>query len=445
LTHQKSVAVASHNIANANTPGYSRQRANLAPNTAIVWPQGAIGTGVHVAGVERARDTLLDQSVRDHASLASGFGQRSAALTRIETALAEPTDAGLAATMDAFWGAWSDLSNNPTSSAARIQVAERGKAVGAVFQRMDRGIQEARDSATSGLSGDLARVNEIGAQIAEINLRIVDTESGGGATANDLRDQRDLLTDELATYIPVQVVERDNGASGVYIEGVAFVDGPHTRPLSMATVGTQVEIRTAGGSLVNATTGKLGGAFDLINNELPAMEAQLDALAAGFVSGVNAVHQTGTSPNGTTGVDFFDPTGITARDIALSVAVEADHLEIAAGTPDGLGQYQAGENDVALQLAALRDTTQASLGGQTFGAYYGDFVTDVGLSVSSANSGMEANEALRGQAEARRSEVSGVSVDEELVDLMRFQQAYSAAARLITTADEMLQTVLGMV
>ena len=444
LTHQKSVATASHNIANANTPGYSRQRADLAANLPQVWPQGAIGTGVHLGGVERARDILLDQSVRDHAAVAAGFEQRSGTLSRIETALAEPTDAGLAATLDQFWNAWGDLSNNPTSSAARLQVAEKGRAVANVFGRLQAGIDEARATASGRIQGDLDHVNQLAQQIADINQRIVDIEAGS-ATANDLRDQRDLLTDELSSYIPVTVVERTGGATGVYVDGLAMVDGAFTRPLSMTTSGSTYQILTPGGAQVSTATGRLGASLDILNSELPAFESQLDGLAAGLVAGVNTIHQTGTNPNGNTGVDFFDPAGTTARTISLSAAVAADSLEVAAGTPDGLGQYQAGANDVSLSLQGLRDVGQATLGGQTFGAYYGDFVADIGLAVSSAESGFQTHDALRSQADARRSEVSGVSVDEELVDLMRFQQAFAAAARLVNTADEMMQTVLGMV
>lgn len=444
LAHQRSVATASHNIANANTPGYSRQRVDLASNIPQVWPQWVIGRGVHVESVERARDGLLDVAVRNNTTLAAGFGQRSTSLERIEGALAEPTDAGLAASLDAFWASWSDLSNNPGSAAARIQVAEKGQALASAFHRVDAGIDEARQLAQARLQTDLAAVNDLAGRIAQLNLQIIDTEAGA-ATANDLRDQRDLLTDELAQYVPVQVVERQAGDTGVYVEGLALVDGSRARALSLSVSGTTFQITTPGGGVLSATTGKLGAATQLLNGDLATFRADLDSLAAGLVSAVHTVHQTGTNPNGNTGVDFFDPAGVTARDIGLSAAVLADNQEIAAGTPDGAGAYQAGQNDVALALGALRDVPQAALGGRTFNDRYGEFVADIGLAVATAQTGVDAHDALRHQAEGRRAEISGVSVDEELVDLMRFQQAYTAAARLVNTADEMIQTVLNMV
>lgn len=185
--------------------------------------------------------------------------------------------------------------------------------------------------------------------------------------------------------------------------------------------------------------------MDLLNVDIPAYRQQLDDFAAGLVGAVNTVHQTGTNAAGNTAVDFFDAVGVTARSIDLSATVRADAQAIAAGTPDGAGSYQAGENDVALALGQLRDASQAALGGVSFGTHYGNFVTGIGADVSAAGSSMNAHDSIRSQSDIRRSSVSGVSIDEEMINLMRFQQAFSAAARLITTADEMMQTVVSMV
>jgi flagellar hook-associated protein 1 FlgK len=166
-------------------------------------------------------------------------------------------------------------------------------------------------------------------------------------------------------------------------------------------------------------------------------------LAEAIVTEVNAVHESGTNPAGTTGISFFDPTGLTATSIALSADVLGGLDAIAAGTPDGGGLYRAGANDVALALAGLRDTDAASL-GTTIGAHYDGLVLDVGRGVRSSADAAQVHRVLADQADLRRMSLTGVSVDEELVKLIEFQTGYQASARVITTADEMLQSLLAM-
>jgi len=445
LAQQRAVSIASNNIANANTEGYSRQRAELTPSLAIQWPYGAIGTGVELGSVQRARDGVLDRSVRDQTSLAAGFQQRFQSLQPIEDVIAEPTNAGLSATLDAYWSAWGDLSNDPTSSGARVQVQQAGRAVTDVFRRLDRGFTEATATGVETMQVQVRELNQITSEIASINQRIVDFEASGNP-ANNLRDQRDLLTDKLAELLPVNVVLRSDGSTGVYLDGTSIVDGAVSRPVTLASVSGVYQLQlTSGVQVTTGPSGTLGATLDLVNNEIPVLRQSIDDLASAFVGSINALHQTGTNPSGNTGVDFFDPAGTTARTIALSAAVLGDPQEISAGTPDGTGQYQAGQNDIALGMSQMRDAAQAALGGQTLSGFYSDFVVDVGIAVSGARGSFQAYDTARLQAESRRTEISGVSIDEELIDLMRFQQAFEAAARLVNTADEMMQTVLGMV
>ena len=444
LSSQKAVQVTSHNIANASTEGYTRQRADLVSTPPLVLPDGTYGTGVQVMDVERLRHGLLDGNFREQAALESGFQKRLLTLSEIEDVLAEPTDAGLAYALDNFWAGWSDLSNDPSDSSARIALRDRTRALVDAFRRMDGGFASAEAVTLQRLDGYVRHVNDLTSKIASLNQQIVSAEASG-KTAGDLRDQRDLLTDQLAEHVPIHVVERGDGATGVYAAGLAIVDGAFAKTLS-ATGGPPYGVAVTGGpAITSAGTGTIGASLDLLNVDLPAFRQQLDDLAAGLVTEVNALHQTGTNPAGNTGLDFFDPAGVTARTIDLTSAILTDAQTIAAGTPDGAGLYQAGENDVALAMSQLRGAPQATLGGASFGSHYGDLVTSIGVEVASARSSMQAHEAIRFQADMRRSEVSGVSIDEEMINLMRFQTAYEAAARLVTTADEMMQSILAMV
>lgn len=445
LASQRAVGVASNNIANANTPGYSRERIDLVTGDPVQLANILVGTGVRVADIERLRDGLLDIAYRDASSAAGGHGERLFTLEGVEAALAEPGDTGLGAALDRFWSAWSDLSNDPTSTAARLSVRVAGQEVAASFGRIANSIDTARALAADRLNGTVGDLNTLTARIADLNTQIVAAEAGGG-TAGALRDQLDLAVDQVAQITGIQVVPRPDGTTAVHMNGSALVDGGVARPLSVTSTGATLALALPSGAAVTPTAdGALGVLLNSINVELPGLTTDLDALASTVVSAVNTLHQTGTNPNGNTGVDFFDPAGVTGRTIAVSAAIVADVNEIAAGTPDGSGAYQAGENDVALAMAAIRDQAQPALGGISITAGYTNYVSDIGSRVSTARSSQQVQESLQFQADVRRSEVSGVSIDEEMVDLIRFQAAYAASARMVTVADDMMSTLLSMV
>jgi flagellar hook-associated protein 1 FlgK len=266
----------------------------------------------------------------------------------------------------------------------------------------------------------------------------------GGTTAGDLRNERGRRLDELATLIPITVTQREFGAVGVLSAGVSLVDGAESYPLEIRNNGGAlgVAVTTQTGTLTDLG-GSVGGMLQVLNTDIPGYRGRLDALAEALVSEVNALHQTGRNPDGNTGVDFFAPAGINASSIALSADVVASTGAIAAGTEDTNGSYQSGANDVAIALAGLRNTADPALGAE-YGEYLAELVFDVGHDVRSSTSAAEAHTTLANQADIQRQAVSGVSIDEEMIRMIQFQAAYQAAARVVTTADEMIQTLLNM-
>jgi flagellar hook-associated protein 1 FlgK len=297
------------------------------------------------------------------------------------------------------------------------------------------------------------QVNRLSSQIASLNERIVAAEAGG-ATAGDLRDARDLAIDQLSQFAHVQVVERSNGGVGVSINGINVADADLSTPLVLDTTGGVYGIATAAGTVVRSLGGALGATINVLNVDIPQARTELDAIARELAIAVNTVHQTGMNAAGQTNVLFFDdqggtPANVTARNIALSSAVAADANAIAAGTPatdpiSGLPVYGSGRNDVAQQLSQLRETPIAVLGNLSVGGAYAASVSRIGNGVRSAADNEAVHTTLAGSADTARSSVSGVNIDEEMVNLIRFQNAYQAAARLVSTADEMLQTILDM-
>lgn len=440
---QSALGVVSHNIANAATEGYAQQRVVLTANPALRTAEGAFGTGVRVADVEQLRDALLDASYRAEEGAASEHRARADLLARVETVLGEPSDQALSGILDRFLSAWSDLASDPTSSSARTVVRQRGQELVDQMAFLATSLDAVRADVEARVDQAVDRANALTSEIARLNREIVSVESAG-ITAADLRDACARATDELSSLLPVRSTQRANGSVGIELSGFNIVDGAYHTPLEAGVVGGTVGVRPEGrATLTPAAGGSLGGLLQVLNGDLPAVQRGLDDLAAALVSQVNAVHAAGTNPRGEAGVPFFAPGGSTAWTLALSEAVAASPLAVAAGTADASGGYRAGANDVALALASLRDTRIPALGA-TPGEHLRGLVSSLGLAVRSSSDAAEVHRTLADQADVRRQSLSSVSVDEELVRLIQYQSAYRAAARVVSAADEMLQTLLGI-
>ena len=451
---QQAVTVSGHNVANATTEGYTRQRISLTPSSPEVRPDGIFGTGVRVAGVERLRDSLLDQQVRASAAPAEGAGTRRDALSRIETILGAGTNSSIGTALDQFWNAWSDLATNPAATSSRSVVQQRGAGLAATFNRQANQLDALELQLRDDAQTQLAQLNTFAKQIADLNVSIVSEEAAGGV-ANDLRDQRDMLIDKVAAIVPVTVIDRPNGANQVMIGGMPLVDGVSTRTLTL-TGPTPLGVRFgASAEASRISGGRLGGLVDAVNADIAGARAALDALAAGVVADVNALHVRGWSPPagasgnwdptlGPTGsgINFFgaaSPGALTARGMALGAEVQASAAAITAS--DTLNAV--GNNAIALGMAGLRTNAPSATTG-SFGGAFDALVNRFALAAEGAASDAQVHDTLRQQATARRNAVSGVSTDDELVTLIQHQQAYVAASRLVTTINDMAQTILDM-
>lgn len=469
---QAAMETISHNIANAETPGYSRQRADLTARTPQRLPfVGNVGTGVDVANIVRVRNAHLDGVYRREAGEAAAFSTRSALMQELEQVLNEPSDTGLAASLDEFWNAWSDLSNTPNDATAQSVVRQRGQQVAQLFNTYSSRLAETSNRARAQLGSIVQDVNRIAGQVAQLNGAITAAEADG-RQAGDLRDERDRLADQLSQIAGARSDIQSNGTMAIYIGGIAIVSGSATQVLEIRGGFTPTLGVVGDPDPLYGASGSLGALIKHVNTDVPSVVARLDALARGLVNGVNELHTSGwtaagealgisnwNSAMGPTGsrIEFFDPTMVTAAGIRLSGAVLGDSRVIAAGDV----QNSPGNNTVALALAALRDANgmnalAARMGanfatmigftpGEAYADHYRTTVTAVGLDASEAARQETIFTTLSEQADTRRMSVAGVSIDEELTDLMRSQQAYVAATKLVNTVDEMAQAILDMV
>jgi len=442
-TQQEAINVTAHNIANAATEGYSKQRPVLSQLPPQRTPTGIFGSGVGVADVQRVRDAYLDSNYRLETGEYQESEVRSGVLGQLETILSEPGEGGLSTTLDQFLSAWSSLATDPTGASARGAVREQGSLLSGHLNSLAADLDVLRQDTEARLLTSVQKVNDLADTVARLNREITASEAAG-ETAGDLRDARDRAIDEMSTLIPIQVTQRENGGVGILTSGVGLVDGAEHGTLEVRLSGGSLELGLEGrASSLPDLGGRIGGMIRVLNEDLPAVRDSLDDLAEALVTEFNALHQTGTAPDGSTGVDFFDPAGVSASSISISAAVEADSNAIAAGTGGASGEYRAGANDIALTLAGLRDAPNATLGA-SFGEHFRKLVSDVGFSVRSSLDSVEVHKTLSEQADVRRQSFSGVSTDEELVKLIEFQTAYSAAARVVTVADELLDTLVRM-
>ena len=425
--------VTAHNIANQSTEGYHRQRVELRPAGAATVAAVFAGAservgGVEVAGVTRIVDQLAeDRLVRERARHA-GAERLADDLGRIEAAFHEPSEDGLAAVLDDFWAGWSDLVANPTDLATRTQTLERAQTVIDGLHRAAADLDVVETSAREAVVALSVDVNELADRIAQLNQAIVGSTDG----VNDLIDQRDVALRELAALAGAVARPAAGGMVDVSIGGRALVSGTIVQRVD----GAGGELRWASdGTAVAAPPSEVASLTQTIAVIVPRYRAALDDIAAALVSDVNALHEIGYDQAGATGWSFFDPAGTQAASIALSADVVGQPERIAAG---GAGGTAPGPFD-GEQARAI-----AQLAGRAGGAdeQYRALVTSLGVEVRSA----ARREVIQGEvtrnAERRAASVGGVSLDEEMANLMAAQRAYEASARVLTVVDQLLGVLI---
>lgn len=439
---QQALQTASHNIANANTPGFSRQEALLASSRPYTVPTlggylsaGQVGTGVIVTAMRRFRDAFLDLQIRQETQTLKMTTTQRDTLRQIEMVLPEPSDSGLSKLLDRFWNSWADLSNEPQSPAFRAGVRQEAANLCAALNSANQQLRDLLSNQDTQIAIKVQEVNNIAEQIAALNAEIQKVQLAGNQP-NDLRDERDLLLDKLAGLVNITYRESEAGAVSVFIGGTPLVFDFKANSLAAAPGG---EIRWSsdppGASTLEVHSGELGGILRSRNAVLSKI-SEMDQLANAIKDAVNTIHRQGIGLNGSTGLDFF--VGDGAGSISLSDEVLASIENIAAaGAADS-----PGDGSKAAEISALRSTALADLGNVTAGDFYSALITQLGTDTKGADDASRNQEALVQHLERQRESLSGVSLDEEAANLVRFERAYQAAARVMTTVDEMLDRLI---
>lgn len=443
--NQRGINVTGQNIANVNTPGYTRRNLTSAnPNAAF--NRQLIGADVSLDGVRSFRDRFVESRLNREIGAAGRFAAESNALAPVEIVLQGTENSGISRAMTQFFGAFRDLEANPNSQPLRSIAARNGVNLANAFNTTNNQLGEIRRTTDAQINASVGELNRVAAQIADLNQKIQHADATG-ANAFELRDQRGELVRQAAEIGGAHATENADGTVTLTIgEGRAIVAGDKHFELEAESQPphglTQI---TLDGQPAVFDDGKIRGlqnAVDAIGKQI----ANLDNLAAAVASRVNALHSSGTDADGSAGTNFFRiPVGggaITAANFAVNPAITANPRLIVASPL----QQPGASGTVAGQIANLLTDNDSIVNGKTgsFAQIFGSFVSDAGEQVKTAANNLETQVAVIAQTTAQREAVSGVSLDEEAINLLQYQKAYDAAAKFLKIADEMTQTILSL-
>lgn len=430
LSARAGVETASHNVANAQSEGYTRQRVEQRSRTTNhEAAYGSVGTGADIEGITRARDRFLDMRLRSGLSTMAGLEAKTALLTRVEDAMSEP-EMGVGAALSATWSSFEELALDPSDPAARRNVLANLENLTARIRTIAADWERVGEDALGSIEHSANEVNQLLEEVAELNDSI--RRSSSLSPPNDLYDRRDVALDRLAELVGAESVEAENGTVRVSVNGVGLVDGGEARSLVTDTATGDL-IHPSGVAL--PVGGEVGAVQNFLRNDLPAREQDLADFVDVLVTNLNSRHADGWSSETDPGGDLLTPGATPAT------------LTVALTDPDGLATssiagppFPVHNGDNAQWLADLRD--DAVSGSRSLGQVWRELVTDIGVSVQTASNATAAQEGMTSAARLAREGAHGVSVDEEMVSLVQFQHAYSASARVMTAVDEMLEVLV---
>jgi flagellar hook-associated protein 1 FlgK len=447
LTQQRAINVAGNNIANVNTPGYSRQTLRLETRTPIASPEGPVGFGVRSAGIERAYDRYLGVQLIGEMSNFGRWEARQGMLERVEVVLDESDGYGLTQALSEFWNAWQNLALNPSGQIEREVTAAAGQSLADTLRRKYTDLEQVQEDIDVAVEGAVEDINRLAAEISELNRKIAQTEVGGIA-ANDYRDSRDRVLKDLGELIEIHAYEDAQGGIVVSVgSGRALVESGNTYELSTRSVDGHTNIlwpdsRSGWADITREiSAGRIGGWLQVRDEDLAGYQQRLEDLADGLRTEVNALHEGGRDLNGDPGLEFFEGTG--AQDFFVNGLITADVNLVAAAS--GTGAFAPGDSTNALAVAGLRTGLTMSGGSATFDDAVNSLISLSGYDSREAKAQTRHQEDMLTYLENYRESVSGVSLDEEMVSLVKFQAAYDAAAKVISMADEMLNNLMNMI
>ena len=448
--HSRALETAGKNLANVDNPGYARQRVLYGDRGSVLTPTGAQSLGLEALGIQQMRDRLLDRQVLREISTGAAFSAEQTGYQRAQAGLGQSIDRtqnagdatvtgkGVAGAIDGFFNAFQGFAANPTGVGERQVLMQQVLILGDRVRQTDGRLAQTQSDLNAVIATNVADANRLLTTIAELNGQIGRFEVILPNSAVDLRDQRQAKLEELAAILPievrdqaggqVQVVVKDGGGADVPLVDLAVVQGTIAFTGTTLTGGTPVTV-------LALASGAIKGALNARDGAVQTLRDQLDLLSGQLVTSVNAAY----NPPPGTGADFFNPAGLAAATFSIATGLTA------AGLRSGVSAA-AGDNSIAVAVAALANRKFATGSGDlidgTFGNFFSTSVSNLGQALSGANSRADDQSNISRLVRSQRDALSAVSLDEELADLMKFQRAFQASSRVFSVIDTLLDNVV---
>jgi len=435
---QGALSVTTNNISNVNTPGYSRQVAVL--NEAPTFQENGttFGGGVTMEQFQSVRDQLLQLRIYEETQQQSNSQTQLNALNQVEGIFSDPTQ-GVGGALSAFFNSMSQLSTNPTDSNARQAVLTSANNLADSFHQAVSSLNSIGTGLDQSVPQTVDQINRLTTQIANLNGQVAQMQ-GLGQDPGTIQDQRDELIRQLSGLVNVNVTQSEHGLTLTTGNGVPLVVANQSYALQANANNSVLEhVYSAQGQDITSQIqgGQLGGTIQIRDQVLPQLFTQLNNLASQFTASFNTVHQAGFDAAGNAGGNFFTPLA-SPTDAAANFGVAINDPSLIAASSDG----SVGSNGNLTQLVALRDQQLPS--GASPLDMYSNLVLQVGNLGANAQSDVTSSNASVQLLTDQRSSVSGVSLDEETTNMIRYQRAYEAGARVVTTVDSMFDTLMAM-
>lgn len=442
MAAQAEIDTTSHNIANANTDGYTKQRVVTEAAVPFQTTYGFLGSGVEINRIERVRNAFVDEQAMGVNSDLNKATIQQQTMSDVENIFNETSGGGLSDQIRSLFAAFQTLSQNPEDIGIRQTVMQSGQQVATTFNILNSKLQNERYQVGQEINADVGKINELASTIAGINSQVVGN-AAAYTDAPDLKDQMDNAISQLSNLINVKVTVDPTGVTNVTAGGAVLVAAGTAYSFKMNQTADNITISRADSTQpATVVSGEISGLLDTYNSQISSFSSKLDDIANTLVKTVNSFNSTGytLATNGNpaqTGKTFFQ--GNSAGSIQISPDISSNLNNIAASSSG-----DPGNGDNAAAIANVLNAPVMSNGQSIVSAYEG-FVGDVGLAAQRANNSVQTLQIAQNQMKSFQTSISGVSLDEELANMIQYQHSFEAAAKVVTTADSMYQTIIGMV
>jgi flagellar hook-associated protein 1 len=435
---QGALEATTNNVANVNTPGYSRQVPNLVSSDPVVIDPLTLGTGVTLQSITSVRDPILESSIQQESETQGQLGAQVSALQQTQVNFTTSTsDIGTEITN--FFNSINQLSASPADLSVRQGVLTAADNLATSFNSTANNLTQQQTSLDQNVVETVGQINQLSQQIAQLNGQINHLQVTG-QSAGSFVDQRQQAIDQLSSLVDVSVIPSDNSLTLTTANGTPLVMGTQSFQLQTQPNAAGLhEVYAQGVDITSQiTSGQLGGTLQVRDQQIPGIQSQLDTLAAGLANEVNGVQAAGYDLNGKAGTNLFNPPPAGGTGAAASLSVAITDPALIAASSDGT----QGSNGNAEAMYAL--SSQTGIDGQTPTDYYSGVVFNVGNDVSNAMAEQSASTQVLQQLNDQRASISGVSLDQEAANMVQYQNAYAASAQVVTTINSMMYDVLQM-